>query len=309
MTSDRKVALFSTDAAPALGLSQYGRTPAKVWAEKRGLVEPEDISGRPEVRAGLYLQPVIARMHQDDTGDTLKSLDKLVIMAQPRGFPMGSSFDFYNVTTNRLHEIKNFNDRRRKEFGEPGSGEMPQDVLIQCLHELAVYNFEKPPYGPAEACEVDVLFGGQERVVFVVPLDLEAIEILYQKEAEFWAKVQTGEPPEAQTPDDARAIFRKDDGSEKVATRDVSRACDALAQLVERIKADEAQQDSLKAFVQQYMGTASFLTDERGGKLATWKAGKAPERLDITRLRQELPEVAAQYSITGEAVRRFLLKT
>ena len=308
MTTDRKIALWSTDAAPALGLSTYGQTPAAVWAAKRGLVDPPDLSTIERVRLGLYFQPVIMRIHADETGDSLKSLDELEMMASPRGYPMGSHFDAWNDTTKRLHEIKNFDRQRRREFGDAGSGDVPMDVLIQCLHEMAVYNADRPPYGPAAACEVNVLFGGNERIVFVVPFDLEALEVLYAREGEFWAKVQSGEPPAATTPEDARMLFARDDGTSKTATAEVLRACNALSSIKGQIASLEGQEDALKAFVQTYMTEASTLLDGAGARLATWKADRDSERVDSKRLREMYPQIAAEVSKTVAGARKFLLK-
>jgi len=173
--TERRKRIWSTHAAPALGLSKYG-TPATVWAYMRGLADEPDLSDVFEVQAGRYLEPVIAKMHADETGDKLVSLAKVTQQADVSGLPTGAHYDFWNDTKKMLHECKFFSPQRQKEFGAPGSDSVPMDVLVQCLHEMLVWNAQdKPLYAKTNGVEVDVLFGNAARIVFVVPWDARAI--------------------------------------------------------------------------------------------------------------------------------------
>src|ERR1700677_3162917 len=60
----RLTGIGGSDVAAALGLSRW-KTPATLWAEKRGLIEPEDISGNVAVELGTRLEDVIADMYAD----------------------------------------------------------------------------------------------------------------------------------------------------------------------------------------------------------------------------------------------------
>lgn len=301
----RKLALWSTEAAGALGLSAR-TTPAQLWAVKRGLMDPESGADNVSARLGLACQEGVARMHVEDSGDKLLPLADVALRRDVAGVPLGSHFDYWNATLKRLHEVKFFGIARRKEFGEPGSDTVPYDVLVQALHEMVVFNAESTGYPKAEGCEINVVFGNIERAVFFVPYDAEAIDKLLQREAEFWAKVTTGTPPEPTTPEDARRIWAKANGSEVIAQGQTLQAHAALMGIRRQLKLLEAQAEEMSLFVQRAMGEAAVLKSPDGSVLATWK-NVDTERVDVKRLRAELPEVAKAYLNTSTS-RRFLPK-
>ena len=53
--------------APVLMGSPY-KTPWRLWAEKRGLVLQEDLSGNPHVQRGLREEPIARRRFEDRHG-------------------------------------------------------------------------------------------------------------------------------------------------------------------------------------------------------------------------------------------------
>src|SRR5712692_1323695 len=302
--TERQNALYSIEAAPALDLSKYA-TPAAMWALKRGLVNPKDISAKFEVRAGRHFQDAIIALHEQDTGEPITRLTNLEFIHSVEGLTMGSHFDGLNPATERLHEVKFFSPGRLREFGEPWSGDVPWDVLVQCLHEMTVYvNCEAPLQG----VEVNVLFGNEARHLYVVPWDEAAIKKLIDQEREFWQLVQSGTPPPARSPEDARKIWARTDGSSKVAPPEVVQVCKDLRYIRDQIKYLEAQDDARATEVQSYMAEASTLTAPDGTRLATWNAAKAAHRIDTDKLREKYPAIAEECTKFGEPTRRFLLK-
>jgi len=63
----RKGGITGTDAAALLGLHAE-KTPWRIWAEKLGKVIHEDISGNPNVRRGVELEPVAREAIEDKYG-------------------------------------------------------------------------------------------------------------------------------------------------------------------------------------------------------------------------------------------------
>lgn len=302
---ERTEAIWSTEASAALGLSSR-KTPAQLWAEKRGLAQEADQSDNIPARLGLACQRGVMQLHVEDTGDQLIPLDDVSLRREVSGVPVGSHYDAWNKTAKRLHEVKFFALHRLNEFGTPGSDVVPMDVLVQCLHEMLVWNADDTGYGKAEACEINVVFGNVQRAIFVIPYDLAAIEKLVQREAEFWALVKSETPPIPQSPEDARRIWAKSDGSEKIASQQTMQACQALSGLKKQIKQLDAQAEEMELFVQRAMETASTLKSPEGRVLATWNS-TSTERVDIKRLRSEMPQVAELFLTTTES-RRFLTK-
>lgn len=66
--AQRKRGIGGSDVAAIMGLSPW-RTPAEVWLEKTGRVEPQDLSDRPHVQRGVDLESFVGnkyrKRHQD----------------------------------------------------------------------------------------------------------------------------------------------------------------------------------------------------------------------------------------------------
>ena len=302
----RAEALWSSEAASALGLPGARFSPAQVWASKRRLADLPGDSENIAARLGLACQDGVARLHIEDTGHELLPLSHVTLRRDVDGVRMGSHYDYANKTIKALHEVKFFGMARRKEFGEAGSDVVPYDVLVQALHEMIVWNADSTGYFEVDSCEVDVVFGNVERAVFVIPYDVGAVEKLIRMEASFQALVDANTPPAPTSPEDARTIWRKADGSERVASGQTLQACTALSSLKKQIKQMEAQAEEMELFVQRAMETASVLKSPEVYVLATWKS-TSTDRVDIKRLRDEMPKLAEQFLKTTES-RRFLLK-
>lgn len=301
----RRGAIWSTESAAALGLSER-TTQAQLWAVKRGLSDPQDASDNIAARLGLACQKGVAQLHVEDTGQQLQALDDMELRRDVQGVRLGAHFDYFNKTLARLHEVKFFALHRMKEFGEPGSDNVPFDVLVQVLHGMTVWNADETGFGKTDACEINVVFGNVHRAVFIVPYDLEARAKLLQGLSTFQALVDTGVPPEPKTPEDARRIWTRTDGSEVVADRTTEQAHQALVGIRKQLKALEAQGDEMQLYLQRAMQAASVLRSGAGRVLSTWKE-VSTERLDVKRLRAEMPAIAAQY-VNTSASRRFLVK-
>lgn len=263
MTDDRSQAIWSTEAAAALGLSKY-QTPASLWMRKKGLLTtPPEINEAMQI--GLAMQPVIAKLYTERTGIPLQDITQLALRIQIDALPMASHFD-YRTPDAKLVEVKNFAHSRRSEFGETGSGDVPTDVLIQCLHQLAVFP-------QIDAVDNAVLFGGQRLEIFTIERDPAAIARLIEKLQAFWKLVQGDTPPEPLTPEEARLLYPKDAGTSIEAEPTIFATCQSLAGLTEQMDELEKIKDSYEAKVQGFMGEAAALTYQ-GATLATWKLDK-----------------------------------
>lgn len=302
----RRKSLWSTESAAALGLSPY-KTPVQLWMEKWSGTPSEDISKVFAVRLGLAMQAPLAAMHMEDTGDELVPLDKTEHVTIIADTPLGSHYDEYNKTRARLHEIKCFGDARRRDFGEAGTDEIPMDVLAQVLHQQAVWR--KASDLPLNGTEVNVSFGNRERLLFYVPLDVDAIAALVAKLSEFWRNVKDGVSPPARTPEDTAALFpRSNKGTKVAATPEVEQWCARLLSLKEEADDLETRINIVKTDIQSHMKDADDLIGPDGRTLATWRTAAGAVKIDADRLRLEQPAIAQQYSVAGKPTRRFLVK-
>jgi putative phage-type endonuclease len=296
--AERTEGLFATDAAPALNLSKY-KTPVQLWLEKTKQAEQADLSAVEAVQMGNYMEPVIARLYEERMGIPLMQLP-LTLWHDEHKF-MGSHFDYVARGERRLVEIKNFNAMRRKEFGENGSGDVPMDVLVQCIHEATVFKTDR--------IDVAVLFGGQEFCVFPLTVDPAASKKLIEMEEEFWRKhVVERTPPEPRTTEETRALFKRDNGSTIIASHEVQSAVARLKQIKQGIEELSKVEDALKAQVQAYMESYSTLQGQDGSILATWKASKDSTKFDMDTFKAEHPNIHGRYLKDVPGSRRFLVK-
>jgi len=295
---ERKSGLFATDAAPVLGLSKYS-TPVQVWLEKTGQTEPRDLSDNEAVQMGHVMEPVIARLYEDRTG---LSLDHIDYGLRHKDFAfMGSHFDYKIAGKPQLVECKNFSSNRVNEFGENGTDEVPMDVLLQCVHEAAVFN--------VEFIDVAVLFGGQKFCIYPLHIDDASKTKLITLEEEFWRKhVVEMTPPEPRTEEETRMLFKKDNGQVVIAPTDIQAAVTRLSQIADSIKQMEEAQDGLKVLVQSYMGESAVLAAQDGTPLVTWKKSKDGVKFDSKMLEKAMPHIYNQFQFPTVGSRRFLLK-
>ncbi len=300
----RKRGIFSTDAAAALGMSKYG-SPVSVWLEKTADSLPEedeepDQEKTEALSMGLIMQPVIGRLYEARTGQSLRDLDGVTMWSDKVSF-MGSHFDFHRKDDKKyLVEAKNFHDMRRKDFGDPGSDDVPMDCLVQCLHEGFVFG--------AEVVDLAVLFGGQKFEIFTIPVTQSAVEILIEKLSAFWRLVETREPPPPQTPEDIKHLFKRDNGAEVFASAEVEQMCAKLSQVKESLKKTEELKENLEVLIKAELGENSVLRSQSGQILASWKNSKDEDYFDKKKFKLEHESLYESYFEKKPGKRPFLLK-
>ena len=294
----RKGAMFSTDAAPALGLSLHS-TPVRVWLEKTGRAEPVDLSDNEAVQMGHVMEPIIARLYAERTGHDVRYLGDRTMFSRDIEW-MGSHFD-YEVVGSHLVECKNFSAMRKRDFGDEGTGDVPMDVLMQVIHEATVYQTDR--------VDVAVCFGGQELKIFPVEVDEAAKAKLIDLEHEFWEKfVVAGVAPEPRNTEETKQLFRRDTGGTVYADAATVATHTDLRMVRETIAALVLQEDRLKTILQNTLQENSTLMDVTGTILATWKKAKDGSKFDAKTFGEQYPALYAQFLGKTEGSRRFLVK-
>lgn len=289
---ERMAGIGGSDAAAALGLSQW-KTPYALYQEKRGELGPQP--DNESMLWGRALEPVIRQQYAERTGRTVH-LPESILHHPKIGF-MLANVD--GVTTDdRLLEIKTA--RTAQDWGEPGTDEIPQAYLIQVQHYLSVT--ELP------VADVAALIGGSDFRLYEVPADPELQQMIIDGEAEFWRRVQDGNPPEPVSYADVQARFGRRSTAAAVEAdtdlRDYVRSLHAIKQQMAALKEHE---EDFKTRIMLALGEADTLTFS-GLTLATWKAAKAAERFDSKAFREAHPDLYHQFLRAGEPTRRFLLK-
>lgn len=290
---ERRQAIWASDARKIAD----GRA-VQVYLEKRGEVDPPDLSDIEAVQMGHVMQPVIGRLTEDRLGITLKDMPAAV-RHQTEDW-MWSHFDFITADGSTLVEAKNYNAMSRNKFGDNGSSHVPGADYYQCLHEATVLG--------VDTVILAVLFGGQEFCTFPLTFSAKEKEELLQVEASLWGRIKTGNPPESGNSDDLRRLYPNDDGERIEANSGIEQACLQLANLKNQIKNLESIEDELQARIQSFMSSGSELISFDGRVLATWKTAKASKRFSAELFKSAMPDIYQQFVVEQPGSRRFLIK-
>lgn len=262
----------ASEAAAAIGVSPW-QSPVGLWAEKLRLVPPA--TETLPMRIGSELEPLIARLYQEATGAKVRRVSML--RQHPTHRFMLASLD--RRAGKRPVELKY--SLRGIGYGEPGTDEVPDDVLVQVLHQLAVMDEDE--------ADVAAIIGGRPEVqIYTIRRDPAAEAAIVEREALFWDHVQSRtEPPLDGSEATLRAlaaIYPRDDGESieipAIATDSPVRAALARLEIVRtNLKVEETRKAELEAEIKAFMGTASRLVVPGVGEV-TWKVTKDRETTD-----------------------------
>jgi putative phage-type endonuclease len=290
--AERRKGIGGSDAAAVCGVSPY-RTPLQVWQDKREASEQ-----KPDTDAMLWgriLEAPIRQRYADVTGRSVKIPDG-ILYHQQHDFMLANIDGF--TDEGRGVEIKTTSSP--KDWGEPGTDEIPLPHIFQVQHYMAVTGFT--------VFDVPVLIGGRDFRIYEVHADADLQAMMIEREAAFWRLVQEAIPPDPVNYEDVVRRYRQSQPMSLMASLDVEGQLVRLKSLREQIDALEVFEQEARTAILGAMGEHDTLVAPDGRVLATWKSGKAPKRLDIKALEKEQPEMYQQYLKPGEASRRFLVK-
>lgn len=291
---ERRRGLGGSDIAAILGLSPW-KSAFQVYQEKRG--EVESFKGNDLTDWGKRMEPTIRQWYSDTTGHPVRVPDKILYHSK-HPFMLASLDGFTDEP--RGVEIKTA--RSGKEWGEPGSSEIPDDYMLQVQHYMAVTGF--PVF------DVPVSIAGAWPVIYEVPADAELHELIIDACANFWQRVIDGNPPEPTTYADAVQRFGKSESQGViVAGRAEVQAVEDLREVKTKIDRLKAEEEELKALIIIALGDAAdTLADDGGNTLVTYRMSDGRKSFDLESFKKKYPNLYAEYLTPGEGSRRFLIK-
>lgn len=291
--AERRKSIGGSDAAAAVNLSPWS-SPYRLWLDKTGQQEREDLSDNNFIHFGNVLEDVVANEFTRRTGLRVARVNQQLV--HPEHAWMTANIDRRVVAAPNGKreglECKTASIWQQKEWGEK-EDQIPIQYLIQVMHYLAVTGWD--------AWHVAVLIAGNDFRTFRIERDEDMIADLIMREREFWDFVIRRVPPEVVSLDDAYMRWPKDYGNPIVASPNARRAYDRLMALRDQQDALEEEIDKEKLIIQQWMGDHSTLLDIDGRTpLITWKAQSAT-RIDVDKLRKEHAEIADACSKKSES--------
>lgn len=257
----RQHGIGASEAAAALGLSRWD-SPVALWARKLGLVPQPEPSIAMEI--GAITEPLNAARYEAATGIPARRVNRLL---RSRRFPFLLASLDRRRADGRLVELKW--TERADGYGEPGTDEVPDEVLCQVVQQMAVTG--------ADAADVSVLFGGRRHAIYTVTRDLRAEATVIDRLADFWQHVEHRIEPALDgsdaTLETLRAIYPHDDGSTLEAGPDL--VADLAAYRDAKAEAAELEKwtKELYARITAAIGSATTVIAPGVGT-ATFKAPK-----------------------------------
>ena len=284
MTTATQVSIGGSTAAAAVGLDPF-RSRVQLWLELTGRVPPTDESEA--MLWGTVLEPVIARViteggfgydiapannpwHSDLYPWARANLDGIANPSHDPG----------------VAEIKTASAYRSRDWADDA---VPTAYVIQVSHYMALTGLT----WALVAC----LIGGQRLELRRVERDDTLIENLMRAEEEFVHLVETDTPPAPDGSDSAnemlRLLYPESNGQRVTLTAADMELVHEIKTLKRSVKASDAQLDELENRLRARLGDAETGWYD-GVKVVSWPTIRS-QRLDISRLKEERPEIHAEF--------------
>lgn len=289
----RTTYIGGSDSAGVLGKSRWD-SPLKVWAEKTGLIPETDIADKMYVRVGKLLEDDVCELFTEETAKKLYRVNETLF--HPKYDFIGANLDRRVVGEDAIFEAKTCSAWKAKEWqGE----EMPFEYILQCLHYLLVTGKQK--------CYLAVLIGNSDFKWKLIERNESVLKTMLDRYVSFWNDfILTGKMPIEVTKNDGATLdqlFPQAQNDKEIILGDDAN------QLVEALKAYEADERNLKGMIEQTKNELKLLLGDAERGVTTlnrveWLNAKRTQ-LDTKLLKQDLPDVYAKYC-KSTSQRRFV---
>jgi putative phage-type endonuclease len=174
---DRRQFVGGSDARIIMG--QDEKALLRLWQEKRGEIEPEDLSTNLIVQLGLVTEDLNRQWYERNTGNAIKDVQCRVKHPVIRW--MAATLDGVVAGTGAVYEAKFM---LPWSFSEEGAAEK---YMAQLQHNMWVTN--------ARMAALSIITGGGKWVEISIAADPLYQHLLLTAEKKFWRCVSFGEPP------------------------------------------------------------------------------------------------------------------
>jgi predicted phage-related endonuclease len=174
---DRRRFIGGSDARIIMGNDEVGLL--RLWKEKRGEVEPEDLSGDLLVQLGSVTEHLNRHWYEKNTGQAVTDVQRRVFHSVHRW--MAATLDGRVEASGAVFEAKFM---LPWSFSEEAAAEKH---MAQLQHNMWVT--------ASRTAILSIITGGGKWVEMTIPADPLYQHLLLTAERKFWRCVQNGEPP------------------------------------------------------------------------------------------------------------------
>src|SRR6266436_1395553 len=176
-TGERRSFIGGSDARIIMGEDEDALL--RLWREKRGEVEPEDLSGNLIVQLGVATEHLNRHWYQRNTGQAIKDVQRKV--KHPVIKWMAATLDGMVEPGGAVFEAKFM---LPWSFSEEAAAEK---YMPQLQHNMWVTNLR--------TSVLSIITGGGKWLEIAIPMDPLYLSVLVSAEKKFWRCVQSGEVP------------------------------------------------------------------------------------------------------------------
>jgi predicted phage-related endonuclease len=174
---DRRSFIGGSDARIIMGSD--GAALVRLWREKRGEAEPEDLSGNLVVQLGAATEDLNRTWYERNTGRSIRDVQRRV--RHSAIFWMVATLDGIVEQTSAVFEAKFM---LPWSFSEEAAAEK---YMAQLQHNMWVTQ--------SRLSVLSIITGGGKWVEMTIPVDPLYLSVLVSAEKKFWRCVQSGETP------------------------------------------------------------------------------------------------------------------
>lgn len=289
----RRAGIGGSDVGAIMGFNQY-KSAYQVFLEKTGQYH-EEVDNE-AVYFGNALEDFVAQEFAKRTGKKVRRLNKMLV--HPEHDFMLANLDRVVVGERAVLECKTASEYVKEAWeGE----EIPASYLCQVHHYLAVTGFEK--------AYIAVLVGGNKFIWKEIERDEEFIQILIDREKNFWENhvLKDEAPPidgSEATNDLIKKMYPQDDGTAIMLTKDDDVLLDAIDSISSEIKALEQQKKEYENQLKLKLENATEGHSQR--HKVTFKT-VVSNRVDSKRLKVDAPDIYDKF-IKPSSSRRLTIK-
>jgi YqaJ-like viral recombinase domain len=176
--TNRRPFIGGSDARIIMGSDEAALL--RLWREKRGEIEPEDLSDNLAIQLGIVTEALNRAWFERNTGNGVTDVQRRVVHPVLRW--MAATLDGRVKETGAVFEAKFM---LPWSFSEEAAAEKH---MAQLQHNMWVTN--------AKTAALSIITGGGKWVEISVPSDSLYQHLLLTAEKAFWRSVQSGEPPQ-----------------------------------------------------------------------------------------------------------------
>jgi len=257
----RSQGVTGSDAAACMNCDPYNTLTQKI-KEKRGELNPEDLSGKEAVTWGVIHERNIAKEFGKRMGFKVQMVSRTV---KSKSWPIAHGhIDAKVVGKPWLVEIKTTHEFKGKDWGEELTDHIPPNYYYQVLHYLYCTGYE--------LAYVVVLIGGNKMRVYKVDRDEDRIAELVQAEKRFWDMVQSGKLPDPISEEEALLQHPAAvEDSALLASPLTIQLHASIRQIDDEIKRLKGEREEKVTLMMGHMKDHSLLVNSVGEELVTWK--------------------------------------